>query len=100
MGTPLTVVTAIKQPLGGRCRLYLSYADALASTLGADTEIVESPEAPALIVNDRAVIPTDGVILTAEEIHQALIETGISFGEDLLEILEEVEERFLKEVAP
>ncbi|MCR4378490.1 MAG: hypothetical protein NUV50_10430 [Rhodospirillales bacterium] len=93
----ITVVT--KETPGGRCQLYLSYAAALATALMAEVKSIVGPEAPALFVNGSAVVPEDGVILTADEIHVALMETGFQLPQNIFEILEGVEEEFMTGLA-
>jgi hypothetical protein len=100
MSTPPIITVVTRETPGGRCQLYLSYATALATTLMTEVKCIVGPEAPALLVNDGAVVPGDGVILTADEIHLALAETGFQLPQNLLEILEGVEEEFMMGLAP
>lgn len=96
---PIIAVIA-KEPPGGRCRLYFAFADALVAAIGAETSILQSPEAPAFVVNGAAIVPADGVILSADELHAGLIRAGLSLPDGLLESLEAVEEKFMEELAP
>ena len=62
-----------KQPPGGRCSLYMRYADVLRRRLGGEIEVLYCGETdavppPALLIGDRQVAPSDGVILSPEDI--------------------------------
>ncbi|MEO5338851.1 MAG: hypothetical protein H7841_18510 [Magnetospirillum sp. WYHS-4] len=99
MNGRLHIAVIAKEPPGGRCRLYFAFAEALAATLGATTEILLGPEAPALTVNGVSLVPGDGVILTADELHAGLARGGHALPEELLAALEAVEEKFMEELA-
>jgi len=94
--TPITIMVIAKDPMGGRCQLYSSYAEALKDALGAETGIVAGPDAPALTVDGTAIIPSDGVILSSDEIYDGLALAVLNLPADLLEILEDVETRFME----
>lgn len=73
----ITVVS--KQPPGGRCSLYLRFAEVLRGRLGGEVEVrncvgeaVLPP--PALLIGDRLVAPSDGVIVAPQDIATALAE--------------------------
>jgi len=68
-----TVTIIAKQPPGGRCSLYLRYAQALNQALGFATEVRYGDEgasaaAPAMLIGDRLITPADGVIVSPEDI--------------------------------
>lgn len=80
--SPVKVIS--QQPPGGRCTLYARYAEAIASTLGWDHQVVHDDcrdahgnGFPSLWLGDRAVQPADGVILSPEDICIRLEEIGV-----------------------
>lgn len=94
------IAVIAKEPPGGRCRLYFAFADALATSIGAKTETIQGPEAPAFTVDGQTIVPADGVILSADELHAGLLRAGLALPAGLLETLEAVEEKFMEELAP
>lgn len=62
-----------KQPPGGRCSLYLRYAETLRKKPGLEVEVrycgdgAEVPP-PAMLIDDAPITPSDGVILSPEDI--------------------------------
>lgn len=94
-----------KEPPGGRCRLYRAFADVLAATLDAEVEVVcpssgDTHQAPGLMANDHLFAPSDGVILTPDDICADLAQAGIAFPDDALRSeLEAVEEKFMDDFA-
>ena len=71
----LTVMS--KQPPGGRCSLYLRYAETLRDRFGVDTEVQycegeRAGEAPTMLVEGVVVEPADGVIVAPEDLVQGL----------------------------
>jgi len=100
----MKVTIVSKAPPGGRCTLYLGYARTIADCFGAEVEIVHpAPEAevqpPALLVDGRLIAPADGIILSPEDVHDAVTEVGIGFP-DLLDRLETAETDFMKGCEP
>ncbi len=92
-----------KQPPGGRCSLYMRYAEALRQTLGFQHEVryCDSSAAvppPAMLIGDRLVTPSDGVIVSPEDIAQSLRdhldETQVA---ELRQILEATQEQWMEE---
>jgi cystathionine gamma-synthase len=92
-----------KQPPGGRCSLYLRYAEALHQALGLQPEVrycdgsaVVPP--PAMLVGDVLVTPSDGVIVSPEDIALSLSdrldETEIA---QLRQVLEATQEQWMEE---
>ncbi len=98
-----------KQPPGGRCTLYMRFADAVADVVGGRAEILYPqpqfpfpetplPPAPALLVEDHLVAPADGVILAPEEVCAAVVAAGFDGdAADLLQTLETAQERMMEE---
>lgn len=74
----MAVVTVLsKQPPGGRCSLYLRYAETLHDLFGLDIavrycEAEQASEAPALLVEGALVEPADGVIVAPDDLAQSL----------------------------
>lgn len=93
-----TITVVIKDPPGGRCRLYLLFAEALATQLSARVESNIGPEAPALLLDGTIVAPADGIIVTADELLGSLAATCIAIPADLPDALEAVESRFMDEM--
>ncbi len=94
-----------KQPPGGRCTSYIRYAEALCRHLDIDCEItycdsdgeyVANP--PALLIGETPVTPSDGVIVSPEDLINSLQER---FSEDKLkglhQILDAVQEKLMEE---
>ena len=75
---PMSTVTVLsKEPPGGCCSLYLRYAEALHQTLGFQPEVRycdggAAVPPPAMLVGGVLVTPSDGVILSPEDIAQSL----------------------------
>ncbi len=63
--------------VGGRCSLYMRYAETLQQKLGIEFEVhfcddgAEVPP-PAMLIGDILVAPSDGVIVSPEDIAQNL----------------------------
>jgi len=84
----MTVTVVSRSPAGGRCTLYAQYAEALAGHFGIAMDIHcpgdtswEGPPPPALVIRGRHVVPSDGVIVSPEDIELTL--TGTSLVADL-----------------
>ncbi len=66
-----------KQPPGGRCSLYMRYAETLRQKLDIEFEVyfcddgAEVPP-PAMLIGDILVAPSDGVIVSSEDIAEKL----------------------------
>ncbi len=71
----LTILS--KQPPGGLCSLYMRYAETLHQRLGLGIEVhyrddgAEVPP-PAMLIGEALVTPSDGVILSPEDIAGSL----------------------------
>ena len=100
----MSAITVLsKQPPGGRCSLYMRYADALREALGYESEVrycdgsAEVPP-PALLIGDTLVKPSDGVIVSPEDIAQCLRDRlGETEVADLQRTLETTQERWMEE---
>lgn len=100
-----------KQPPGGRCSLYMAFADAAAKAIDGQSEVLYPlptfprpeeplPPAPALLVDGRVVEPADGVLLDPEEVCAAVVAAGFEGdAAPLLEALEAEQERMMEEWA-
>lgn len=102
MSNSITVLS--KRPPGGRCTLYIQYAEAIAAALRLAVK-VEYPEtsaaghhAPGLMVRDRLITPSDGVILSPDDVYQGLRQAGCALEKapGLLQQLEAIQERLLE----
>lgn len=92
-----------KEPPGGRCSLYMRYAEALRDALGYQSEVrycdggAEVPPR-ALLIGDTLVKPSDGVIVFPEDIAQCLRDRlGETEVADLQRTLETTQERWMEE---
>ena len=103
---PMTTVTVVsKEPPGGRCSLYMRYAEALRQALGFQPEVrycdssADVPP-PAMLVGDVLVTPSDGVIVSPEDIAQSLRD-GLGETEiaQLQQVLEATQEQWMEEWA-
>lgn len=99
----MKIVVVSKSPPGGRCRLYMRYAQAIASRHGLGREVLlpessppGAPAPPALIIGEQLVAPIDGVIVSPEDIVRVLIDLGKNnVAEDVATILGTIEKDFL-----
>lgn len=95
----MKVTVVSKDPPGGRCTLYMRYAETIAEGCGAEIEIVypatgSELEPPALLVGGRLIAPADGLILSPMDVHLGLAGSGCP---DVLSRLEAAEARFMDE---
>ena len=101
--TNITILS--KQPPGGRCTLYIRYAEALCRHLDihseityceSDWECVANP--PAMLIGEILIKPSDGVIVSPEDLINSLQDR---FSEDKLnglhQILDAVQEKLMEE---
>lgn len=101
---PMPTVTILsKEPPGGRCSLYMRYAEALRQALGFQPEVrycdssAEVPP-PAMLVGDVLVTPSDGVIVSPEDIAQSLRgRLGETEVAQLRQVLEATLDRWMEE---
>ncbi|MEN6587812.1 MAG: hypothetical protein ABFE02_17365 [Sulfuricella sp.] len=104
---PQPIKVHSQHPPGGRCTLYALYAEELSSSLGLSWRIVHSDcrdahgeGFPALLVKGAALQPSDGVILSPQDICAGLTDAGLDWSAvpDLESRLEAIQERFLEGV--
>lgn len=90
---------------GGRCTLYALYAEALSSSLHLPHRIIHSncrdahgEGFPSLLVKDVSLQPSDGVILSPQDICAGLTDAGLDWSAvpDLEARLEIIQEHFLE----
>jgi len=95
-----------KQPPGGRCTLYAAYAEAIARYFDVSVEIEYHENLPrtgvaypTLVVNNEVLSPTDGVILSPEDVCAGLAraKTNPTAARVLMEELERIQSRLIKE---
>lgn len=101
----ITVIS--KQPPGGRCTLYMRFAEVIGQRAGLDTlvkycgaEAQEGHRPPAMLIGETLIAPSDGVIITPEDLIAGL--TGRCTGEMLQELLQSlhlVQEQMMEEWA-
>jgi hypothetical protein len=98
-----TITVMSKQPPGGRCSLYMRYAEALRERLGLEVEILYGDGGagvppPAILIGDTQVVPSDGVIVSPEDfagsLHSRLPQAEV---EALIRLLEATQERWMEE---
>lgn len=103
MPEPIKVIS--QHPPGGRCTLYALYAAELESCLGLSRRVIHSDcrdahgdGFPSLILKGLVLKPSDGVILSPEDIYAGLVDAGVdlSTAPDLSARLEAIQERFLE----
>ena len=102
MPEPIKVIS--QHPPGGRCTLYALYAAELESCLGLSKRVIHSDcrdahgdGFPSLVLNGVVLKPSDGVILSPEDICAGLASAGIDLSSvpDMVSRLEGIQERFL-----
>ncbi|MEA3274066.1 MAG: hypothetical protein U9Q81_01965 [Pseudomonadota bacterium] len=92
-----------KEPPGGRCSLYMRYAETLHERLGLDFDVrycdasAEVPP-PAMLLGDTLVAPSDGVIVSPEDI-AASLRARLSEPEavEIRQLLEQTQEQWMEE---
>jgi cystathionine gamma-synthase len=100
-----SVTVMSKQPPGGRCSLYLRYAETLREALGltCDVRYCDATAAvppPAMLICDVLVAPSDGVIVSPDDITRSPSDQLGSAGADELRgLLEQTQERWMAEWA-
>ena len=100
----MSVVTILsKQPPGGRCSLHMRYAETLHQRLGIEFEVrscddgAEVPP-PAMLIGDILVAPSDGVIVSPEDIAESLRDRLPEHAvTDLGRLLEATQEQWMEE---
>jgi cystathionine gamma-synthase len=106
MPEPIKVIS--QNPPGGRCTLYALYAAELESCLGLSKRVIHSDcrdahgdGFPSLVLKDVVLKPSDGVILSPEDICTGLKNAGIDLSRvpDLVMRLEGIQEQFLEGMA-
>lgn len=103
MENPGAVVVISKTPAGGRCTLYMGYAEEIAKSFGFAYRVdypqdeSSTPAPPALVINGTVLEPADGLILAADEVTAGLRRLGLPVDAQLEEHLEAAEERVLGE---
>jgi cystathionine gamma-synthase len=104
---PQPIKVHSQQPPGGRCTLYALYAGELSLSLGLSWRIIHSDcrdahgeGFPALLVKGVALQPSDGVILSPQDICTGLTDAELDWSAvpDLEARLEAIQERFLEGV--
>jgi len=102
----MTTVTILsKEPPGGRCSLYMRYAEALRQALSFQPEVryCDSSAAvppPAMLVGDVLVTPSDGVIVSPEDIALSLSDRlGEAEIAQLRQVLETTLDQWMEEWA-
>ena len=102
---PEAIKVISQNPPGGRCTLYALYAAELESSLGLTRRVIHSDcrdahgdGFPSLVLKGMVLKPSDGVILSPEDICAGLASAGIdlSVAPDLAARLEAIQERFLE----
>ena len=90
---------------GGRCTLYALYAEELSSCLHLAKRIIHTDcrdahgeGFPSLLVRDVSLQPSDGVILSPQDICAGLTDAGLDWSAvpDLEARLEAIQEHFLE----
>lgn len=105
MPEPIKVIS--QTPPGGRCTLYALYAAELESCLGLSKRVIHSDcrdahagGFPSLLLKDEVLKPSDGVILSPEDVYAALLRAGIDLAAapDLLARLQAIQDKFLQDL--
>jgi len=73
----LIITVLSNNPAGGRCTLYTNYAQTLATSLGFNIQTIypdkdDKLSAPGLLINNKPVMPNDGLIIDADDICNAI----------------------------
>lgn len=103
MPEPIKVIS--QNPPGGRCTLYALYAAELESCLGLSKRVIHSDcrdahgeGFPSLVLQNVVLKPSDGVILSPEDIYAGLKHAGIDLSgvPDLRARLDAIQDKFLE----
>lgn len=99
----MTVTILSNTPPGGRCSLYIRYAEEISRRYDLNVEInylASPPEdgccPPAILVRGEAVCPSDGVIISPEDVCGAL--AGMGFDATGLDALRDALERIQEDL--
>jgi cystathionine gamma-synthase len=98
-----SVTIVSKQPPGGRCSLYLRYAETLREALGLACDVcycdaTAAVPPPAMLICDVPVAPSDGVIVSPEDIVRSLSDwLGDTAAIEVRALLEQTQERWMEE---
>ena len=98
-----SVTVMSKQPPGGRCSLYLRYAETLREALGLTCDIrycdaTAAVPPPAMLICDVLVAPSDGVIVSPDDIARILNDRlGDAAATELRTLLEQTQEQWMEE---
>lgn len=97
----MSILVCSKAPPGGRCQLYIAFAEVLAGALNVPSVVVYDAEeagveAPALLIAGRVVEPEDGFMLTPDDIVSALRDRGVLAEAGLLSALQAAEEKLME----
>ena len=102
---PEAIKVISQHPPGGRCTLYALYAAELESCLSLSKRVIHSDcrdahgdGFPSLVLKGAVLKPSDGVILSPEDICAGLANAGIDLSgvPHLAARLEAIQERFLE----
>ena len=102
---PESIKVISQNPPGGRCTLYALYAAELESCLALSKRVIHSDcrdahgdGFPSLVLKDVVLKPSDGVILSPEDVCAALAKAGVDLSAvpDLLARLEAIQDKFLE----
>lgn len=99
------VTVLSKQPPGGRCTLYIRYAEAISRYLSVHFQVKycesdgeDANQPPALLIRENLIKPSDGVIVSPEDLIESLSD---SYAKEKLnhlhQILDAVQEQLMEE---
>lgn len=98
----MDILVCSKCPPGGRCKLYIAYAHALAGVLATTARVAYAPaasaaEPPVLTVAGAVIEPEDVFLLTPEDVVAGLVRLRLAFDvETVLGCLRDVEARLME----
>jgi cystathionine gamma-synthase len=100
-----TITILSKQPPGGRCTLYIHYAEAISQHLGVGYQVKycesdgeDGNQPPALMIGENLIEPSDGVIVSPEDLINGLRDSVTENElEELHQLLDTVQEQLMEE---
>ncbi|MBL3527133.1 MAG: hypothetical protein JMN27_11030 [gamma proteobacterium endosymbiont of Lamellibrachia anaximandri] len=104
----MSMITILsKQPPGGRCTLYIRYAEAISQHLGTDSQVKycesegeDGNKPPALLIGENLIEPSDGVIVSPVDLVNGLRNRVTENKlEELKQLLDTVQEQLMEEWA-
>ena len=82
----ITLTVVSNNPPGGRCTHYAGYAEELSRSFGMNAQTIypndgHDHSAPGLLIDEMAVMPSDGIIIDPNDICNAIKQIGLTIAD-------------------